>query len=71
MARTTDITTVQNVTIEYQLATAGDRILAFFLDSAISVIGAVLLLQLARPLMETDNSWSLLFFIGVIMLFFL
>ena len=68
MARTIDITTVQNVTIEYQLATAGDRILAFFLDSAIITIGTVLLLQLVRPLMETDNSWSLFFLMVVILL---
>jgi len=71
MERTIDITTVQNVTIEYQLATAGDRILAFFLDSAIITVGTVLLLQLVRPLMETDNSWSLFFLMVVILLFFL
>ncbi|MFM8487066.1 MAG: RDD family protein, partial [Bacteroidota bacterium] len=71
MARTTDITTVQNVTIEYQLATVGDRILAFLLDSAIITVGAVLLLQLARPLMEADNSWAVFFVMLVILLFFL
>jgi uncharacterized RDD family membrane protein YckC len=71
MARTIDITTVQNVTIEYQLATPGDRILAFLLDAAIMVVGSLLLLQLARPWMEADSSWSVFFAMMAILLFFL
>jgi hypothetical protein len=58
MARTTDITTVQNVTIEYHWQRSATGILAFLLDSAIITVGAAPLLQLARPLMEADNSWS-------------
>lgn len=71
MAKTIDITTVQNVTIEYTLATPGDRMLAYVIDLAIVLTGSILLLQLARPLMETDNSWSVFFILLLILSFFL
>ncbi|MFK7935861.1 MAG: RDD family protein [Saprospiraceae bacterium] len=42
--QTIDITTTQNVTIEYELASLRDRILAFFIDALIIIFGYFILL---------------------------
>lgn len=42
--QTIDITTTQNVTIEYELAPLRDRILAFFIDALIIIFGYLILL---------------------------
>src|SRR2546423_14572591 len=44
--RTIEITTTQNVTIEYQLAGVRDRIIAFIIDAVIMWLSMVLLLMI-------------------------
>ncbi|HFC00079.1 MAG TPA: RDD family protein [Phaeodactylibacter sp.] len=44
--KTIDIRTTQNVTIEYELATLQDRILAFFIDLVIVYISSIIILFL-------------------------
>lgn len=50
MQKTIEITTTQNVTIEYELAFLRERALAWLLDMVIMGIGYVMLLFLLRPL---------------------
>ncbi len=66
--RSIDITTTQNVTIEYELAPLRERILAFFLDLMIVGIGYILLIQLllmifANLLSSGDFGWLILLLI--------
>ena len=46
MQKTIEITTTQNVTIEYELAELRERMLAWLLDLVIVVFGYLLLVQL-------------------------
>lgn len=48
--RKIDITTTQNVTIEYELATVMERTMAFFLDFAVSLVGTLLIYWFASIL---------------------
>jgi uncharacterized RDD family membrane protein YckC len=63
-----DITTTQNVTIEYELAPLRERMLAFFLDALIILIGYILFIQLvllvfSDRLFNGDFGWLILLFI--------
>jgi hypothetical protein len=50
MQKTIDITTTQNVTIEYELATLRERLLAWVLDFLLVCFGAFILMQLVQAL---------------------
>ncbi len=50
MQKTIEITTTQNVTIEYELAFLRERVLAWLLDMVIIGLGYLLLVMLLRPL---------------------
>ncbi|MBK9338442.1 MAG: RDD family protein [Lewinellaceae bacterium] len=66
-----EITTTQNVTIEYELARLRERGLAWFMDLMLLLLGYFILMQLARALFGgifsgdiSDMVWVLLPFLG-------
>lgn len=61
MQPTIDITTTQNVTIEYELAGLRDRMLAWLLDLFVVVFGYLMLYQLALFIFSAiwDMGWSM------------
>lgn len=63
--RTIEITTTQKVTIEYELATLRDRILAFFMDQLILLVALLLLLLFYTSLFGTMALYSFYLFVGV------
>jgi len=70
--RTIDIRTTQNVTITYELASAGDRIIAFIIDSLIKVLVAFVSIMLFNLLpysitRHIDSFFIYLFYIPLIM----
>ncbi|MBL7825562.1 MAG: RDD family protein [Saprospiraceae bacterium] len=73
MIKTIDITTTQNVTIEYQLASLRERMLAWLLDMFIVVFGYILLYQLSRLIFKDlwDWGWSVFWAVMPFMIYFL
>lgn len=75
MNKTIEITTTQNVTIEYELAPLRERALAWLLDMAIVVLGYVLFVQLLRlifgSLFETEMGSIFLVFLQPLLIYFL
>lgn len=73
MQQSIEITTTQNVTIEYELASMRDRILAWLLDAFVVVFGYVLLYQLALIFFGSlwDNGWSMFWSVMLFLAYFL
>lgn len=76
MQKTIEITTTQNVTIEYELALLRERMLAWLLDWVIVVLGYILLLILIRLLIPDNlaGDWfdpAIIFFLIPMLLYFL
>lgn len=73
MQQSIEITTTQNVTIEYELATMRDRILAWLLDAFVVVFGYVLLYQLALIIFGSlwDHGWSMFWSVMLFLAYFL
>lgn len=76
MQKTIEITTTQNVTIEYELAFLRERALAWLLDMVILGLGYLLLLLLFRPLIggifgEGSLDPAIVFFLLPLLLYFL
>lgn len=73
MTQFIEITTTQNVTIEYQLATMRARALAWTLDLMIVVFGYILLMQLIRLFFGgiLDFGWQMFWGVIPILAFFL
>ncbi len=73
--KTIEITTTQNVTIEYELAPLRDRALAWIIDAFIVSIGGLLFIQLiqmiTRGMAFDDSSWMRLLVITPFFLYFL
>jgi uncharacterized RDD family membrane protein YckC len=60
------ISTTQNVNIDYQLASVGDRIAAYFLDLIIHIVYVALVLLTFLQGFEVNGWWISLFFLPVI-----
>lgn len=73
MNQTIEITTTQNVTIEYELASMRERILAYLLDLFVVGFGYIMLYQLARLVFGSiwDNGWSVFWMVMVFLFYFL
>lgn len=73
MQQSIEITTTQNVTIEYELASMRDRILAWLLDAFVVVFGYVLLYQIALIVFGAlwDNGWSIFWSVMLFLAYFL
>lgn len=75
MQKSIDITTTQNVTIEYELARLRERALALVLDWVIILVGYVVLIQLIRAVVPSaflsNMAWEVLLFLMPIVSFFL
>ncbi len=73
MYHSIDITTSQNVTIEYELASMRERILAWLIDFVVVVFGYLLLFQLARLIFGAlwDRGWSVFWVSMPFLLYFL
>lgn len=73
MNQTIEITTTQNVTIEYELASMRERILAWLLDLFVVGFGYILLYQLARMVFGSlwDNGWSVFWMVMLFLVYFL
>lgn len=75
MQKTIEITTTQNVTIEYELAELRERILAWLLDLVIIVFGYLLLIQLLQTVfgnfMSMGMGWSVMMGLFPFIAFFL
>jgi uncharacterized RDD family membrane protein YckC len=74
--KTIDITTTQNVTIEYELASMRERALAWLLDLVVVVFGYILLFQLLRLLLagvelEDIGGWLMVLGLFPFLAFFL
>jgi uncharacterized RDD family membrane protein YckC len=74
MSKTIDITTTQNVTIEYDLAPMRERALAWVIDLVLVMVGYFIFLQILRTLLGDglfDNmGWMMLVFLFPFVLFF-
>ncbi|MEZ4920376.1 MAG: RDD family protein [Saprospiraceae bacterium] len=60
-AKTIDITTTQNVTIEYELARLRDRALAWIIDVILIGVSYLVIIRLLLPLLErliSDDEWG-------------
>lgn len=70
--RTIQIQTPQNVTVEYELASVGDRIIATILDNLVFVVWAVVWIGLFAALKVNDSIMGLigLFVVGVPWVFY-
>lgn len=73
MSKSIEITTTQNVTIEYELASLRDRAFAWVLDLVVFVCGFVVVFQVARMIFESiwDNGWTIFWFVLAFLAFFL
>lgn len=76
MQKTIEITTTQNVTIEYELALLRERMLAWLLDWVIVVLGYILLLILIRLILPDNlpGNWfdpAIVFFLIPLLGYFL
>lgn len=73
MTQSIEITTTQNVTIEYQLATMRERALAWVLDLLIVIFGYIMLLQLVRLIFGAlmDMGWMMFWGVMPVLIFFL
>jgi uncharacterized RDD family membrane protein YckC len=59
MQKTIEITTTQNVTIEYELAELRERMLAWLLDIVIVVFGYLLLIQFIQLVFGSFTGWGM------------
>lgn len=68
-----EITTTQNVTIEYELATMRERILAWLLDIFVVGFGYLMLYQLAHLIFRSlwDTGWSMFWGVMMFLAYFL
>jgi uncharacterized RDD family membrane protein YckC len=71
MNKSIEITTTQNVTIEYELAPLRERILAWMLDLVIVVVGYILLYQLISLIFGGISDGAIVFFLLPLLLYFL
>ena len=73
MQQSIEITTTQNVTIEYELASMRERILAWVIDFVVVIFGYILLFQLARFVFGSlwDDGWSMFWGAMAFLLYFL
>ncbi len=71
MHKTIEITTTQNVTIEYELAPLRERMVAWLLDFVIVVFGYILLYQIISLLFRELGDSSIAFFLLPLLLYFL
>jgi len=73
MSQSIEITTTQNVTIEYELASMRERILAWLIDFVVVIFGYILLFQLARLIFGAlwDRGWSMFWMSMSFLLYFL
>ena len=71
MHKTIEITTTQNVTIEYELAPLRERLLAWLLDFVIVVFGYILLYQIISMLFGSMGDSAIAFFLLPLLLYFL
>ena len=74
MAKTIDITTTQNVTIEYELALLRERIIGWLLDVLIVMIAWFILFQIFRTIggdeIFENMGWMMLIVLLPFLLFF-
>ena len=71
MNKTIEITTTQNVTIEYELASLRERCLAWLLDWLIVMMGYILLYQLLALLLGGVSDGAIAFFLLPLLAYFL
>ena len=71
MNKTIEITTTQNVTIEYELASLRERCLAWLLDWLIVTMGYILLYQLLALLLGGVSDGAIAFFLLPLLAYFL
>ena len=73
MQQSIEITTTQNVTIEYELASLRERVLAWILDAFVVGFAYVLLFQLARLIFGSlwDYGWSMFWGVMIFLFYFL
>jgi uncharacterized RDD family membrane protein YckC len=71
MNKSIEITTTQNVTIEYELAPLRERILAWLLDVVIVVLGYILFYQILSLLFGGISDGAIAFFLLPLLLYFL
>jgi len=71
MNKTIEITTTQNVTIEYELAPLRERMLAWLLDLVIVVLGYILAYQFFSLLFGGISDGAIAFFLLPLLLYFL
>lgn len=75
MQKTIEITTTQNVTIEYELASLRERMLGWLLDLVVVVVGYMLLFQFFRLIFSgfgaVELSPAIVFFLLPLLLYFL
>jgi uncharacterized RDD family membrane protein YckC len=72
MYNSIEITTTQNVTIEYELASMRERILAWMIDFVVVLFGYMLLIQLVRLLFGPwDRGWTMFWVTMPFLIYFL
>lgn len=71
MNKSIEITTTQNVTIEYELAPLRERILAWLLDFVIVIVGYVLLYQIINLVFGGISDGAIAAFLLPLLLYFL
>ncbi|GAB4491421.1 MAG: hypothetical protein OHK0019_11620 [Saprospiraceae bacterium] len=71
MSKTIEITTTQNVTIEYELAPLRERMLAWLLDLIIVVLGYILAYQFLSLFFGGISDGAIVFFLLPLLLYFL
>ncbi len=73
MNQSIEITTTQNVTIEYELASMRERGLAWVIDFVVVIFAYILLLQLARLIFGGlwDSGWSMFWMAMAFLMYFL
>ncbi len=71
MQKTIEITTTQNVTIEYELAPLGERMLAWLLDWVIVILGYSLFYQLIALVFSGFGDAAIAFFLLPLLSYFL
>jgi uncharacterized RDD family membrane protein YckC len=73
VVQTIDITTTQNVTIEYELASLRERILAWLLDLFVVVFGYLVVFQLVQIVFQGvwDHGWNMFWGVMVFLMYLL
>ncbi|MBV6440453.1 MAG: RDD family protein [Haliscomenobacteraceae bacterium CHB4] len=71
MNKTIEITTTQNVTIEYELAPLRERMLAWLLDWVIVIVGYIILYQIFSLLFGGISDGAIAFFLLPLLVYFL